>query len=330
MAPVRFSIVIATCDRPDPLVGTLEALAQAVHNVGGLSEIIVADNGAHRRAEPQVTAWTQRRKFSVRYLSCPPRDRCRALNVAVAHAQHPWLAFTDDDTLPDPGWLGAAAVYAAQGLCRCFGGRILPGPVPGPLPRWLQPDRTGRLPGHGIFVRYDPLPQDGLLEAGHPLPYGANVFVHRALFEQYGGFDETFYPALGSAALGGDDTEFLVRMRRAGEPIGYCRQALVVHPVHVERARLRVQCRLAYAYGRRDPWVFGTIHRHALEPYRIAQLLRWSGQLLGFALRGRGPDAVAALLKIARACGEMRSLLASRTAVRSPLPRPSSLWPSSL
>jgi|GEM_PF-5310217 len=301
-----FSIIIATCDRPQRLAKTLAAVRVAVENSGEKHRLLVADNGPDWNAAEVTAQFADSVDFPVSYLRCAPRDRCRALNRAVQAADTRWLAFTDDDTLPAAHWLKQAAAYAEKAACRIFGGRILPGEPEGPLPKWLRADRTGRTPGHVIFVRYEPRDRSGILGLDDPLPFGANFFAEKSLFVRYGGLDESLYPLLGRAALGGDDTEFEARVRAHGECIGYCHEAVVIHPVHHERANLRSQIRLAYEYGWRDPIVFFEPDRPLVEFYRWRQCFRWAWAAIADGVAGRSADAVASLLKLARAMGEMR------------------------
>ena len=173
-----------------------------------------------------------------------------------------------------------------------------------PLPAWLKPGRSGRVASHGILVRYAPLAASGMLRPSDPVPYGANFFVRRDLFERHGLFDEALWELGGRAALGGEDTEFEVRVRDRGEPIGYCREALVVHPVHYERCRLRRQLRLAYDYGWREPLVFFRADRPRFEFYRAPLILRGAAGAVGDWLRGDPAGAVDHLLRATRCLGE--------------------------
>jgi GT2 family glycosyltransferase len=326
---VEFTVVIATCNRPDRLPATLEAVGGAIRGAGGRQGLIVADNGSARSARDAVEGFARNVSFPVRYLPCPPLHRSKAMNAGVQAAKTDWIAFTDDDTLPDPGWLKCAAAFAAGGACRIFGGRIVPEPATQPLPRWLRPGRSGRVPGHVIFVRYEPRKQSGILAQNEPVPFGANFFVHKDLFRRYGGFDERLWDLCGAAALGGDDTEFEIRVQKAGEPIGYCHEAVIRHPVHHERCNLWDQVRLAYRYGWRDPMVFFEPNRPALEPYELKMLLSRLGRAPLDLAMGDAAGAVDDLLKAARSWGTMvcrwsrpyrewRALQAARGAGRAP------------
>lgn len=301
---IEFSVIMATCDRPDRLEAGLARVADAVRTAGA-GVLVVADNGATRLAGDVVRRFTATAGLAVRHLRTPPRDKSKALNAGIAAASTDWLAFTDDDTLPEKDWLKNAAAFADGGRCRVFGGRILAGSPDGPLPEWMQSDAEGEYPGHGVFVRYHPRQQSGLLSATDRVPFGANVFVRRDVFAEHGGYDERLWQFCGRAALGAEDGEFGMRLQKRGEPIGYCHEAVVVHPVHVERCRWRTQMRLAYYYGWRDPIVDFDARRPLVESYRLRQCAAWSARALAARVLGRKPQAFGEALKAARALGSV-------------------------
>jgi len=304
-----FTVVIATCNRPDRLTITLDALKEAIEANGGDHSVVVVDNGDRYLAEEAVAEFSKTVSFPVQWLRSTPRQRSRAMNAGVEAAQTDWIAFTDDDTLPDKAWLQNAARFAESERYAIFGGRIRHGELDGPLPKWLGLTRDGIRPGHVIFVQYGPREESGPLAVDMSVPYGANFFVHRDLFKQYGGFDERIWEYCGKAALGGEDTEFMIRVQKACETIGFCSEALIVHPVHHERCSLRDQMKLAYRFGWRDPLVFFDPSRPRFEPYRLRLLLLWSARALRDACLGRAPDAALGLLKVCRCWGEMVCLL---------------------
>lgn len=302
---IIFSVVIATCNRPDRLPATLEAVGRAIAADGGRHRLIVADNGSARSAKDVVDAFARKSAFAVDYLPCPPLHRSKAMNAGLRAARTDWIAFTDDDTLPEAGWLKNAATFASTMPCRIFGGRIVPGAPGKPLPRWLTPGRLGRASGHVIFVRYEPRAQSGILSDAEPVPFGANFFVRKDLFEQYGGFDERLWELCGRAALGGDDTEFELRVQKAGESIGYCHEAAMAHPVHHERCNVRDQVRLAYYYGWRDPMVFFRDGQPVLEAYEVRRLVMLFARTPADLLRGDPAAAMDDLLKLSRGVGSI-------------------------
>ncbi|HWB65364.1 MAG TPA: glycosyltransferase [Mycobacteriales bacterium] len=159
------SVVIASHDRAGWLPELLDALAGQCD--APAYEVIVADDGS-----PPET-WDALVKYAA---AAPPGFALLALrlpscagpsvprNTAVAAARGDLLAFTDDDCLPEPGWLAALARAAAGG--GVAQGRTLP-TADGPASRW---DRTIRI------------------EAPSGLWESCNLALPRALFDAVGGF----------------------------------------------------------------------------------------------------------------------------------------------
>jgi GT2 family glycosyltransferase len=269
---MELTIIIATCGRPDRLAHLLGYLERALQRLGGQHTIVVADNDPDYVAEPMVRAHQSTTTTRIIYLRSEPRNKCAALNAAMAAAPTEWFAFTDDDTEPDPDWLRSGVQYIQASGVRIAGGRVVPGPIEGQLPPWLVSGPSGRVPHGGVFVHYEPMSASGILKSNDPIPYGANVFIHRSVFKDHGGYDEVLWRLCGKAALGVDDGEFGVRIQAAGEPIGYCHEAVVVHPVHLERASVREHLRIAYRYGWRDPLVFFDSARPLIEWFRFRRM----------------------------------------------------------
>jgi glycosyltransferase involved in cell wall biosynthesis len=107
-ATAATSVVVATHNRVDFLSGLLAALERQTIDV----EVVITDDGSTdgtwQRLE-QLAAATTLPVLALRvaHTGGPSLPR----NTAVAHARCPWLAVTDDDCLPEPGW--AAALVAA-------------------------------------------------------------------------------------------------------------------------------------------------------------------------------------------------------------------------
>ncbi len=120
-----FSIIIATAGRPERLRASLESIRAAAAERAGPAELIVVDNSPDGRMAGIAQAAASP-DLPVRYLSSPPLDKAKALNVGIRQAQHEWLAFTDDDILADPAWLRSADAFIAAGGFRVFGGRVEP------------------------------------------------------------------------------------------------------------------------------------------------------------------------------------------------------------
>jgi glycosyltransferase involved in cell wall biosynthesis len=178
------TVVIATRDRREGLRRCLEALAR--QQTARRFDVVVVDDGS----EPAIADADISAVASTRRLRATGEGPARARNLGLAAATAPIVAFTDDDTIPDPGWLEAACGFL-DAHSGCVG-------VEGPI----------------VSLPYDPLYELSLESAGPGAFYTANVAYRRAILETIGGFDDGFpFPH-------GEDLDLAYRAERIG-PIGF-------------------------------------------------------------------------------------------------------------
>jgi glycosyltransferase involved in cell wall biosynthesis len=97
------SVIIPNRDRPRALECRLNALAeQMMHAV--FFEVIVVDDGSARPLSLDPSRWSC--KFQLKLIHRQNTRPAVARNRGVAKARGEVIAFTDDDCLATPGWLG--------------------------------------------------------------------------------------------------------------------------------------------------------------------------------------------------------------------------------
>ncbi|UZN51896.1 glycosyltransferase family 2 protein [Cupriavidus cauae] len=198
------SVVIPTYRRPDLLHRCLRAIG--VQQFGaGTFEVIVADDGCQPEVERLVQelngAWP---RCTLRYLPVPDtQGPAGARNAGWRIARASVIAFTDDDTIPDPGWLreGCRALSTSPQCCAITGRVVVPLPA---RPTDHQRDTGGLATAE--FVT-------------------ANCFVRKEALLKVGGFDERFTRAWR------EDSDLQFRLLQQVGPIGTAHGAMVVHPV---------------------------------------------------------------------------------------------------
>lgn len=281
----RVSVVIPTYRRPELLLRCLGGvLAQRLD--GGF-EVIVVDDGhddATQRAVEALRSSLANRDSSnditLTYLRpAHGRGPSVARNYGWRHARAPLVAFTDDDTVPQPGWLahGDRAMRDApqwSGLC----GRV---EVP------LAPESRRRPTDHELMTC-------GLETAEFVT---ANAFVRRDALLRIGGFDEQF------ARAWREDSDLQFRLMREAGPVGRCPDAVVQHPVRRERwgVCLRQQ-KNAYFDAllyKKHP----TLYRERIDPtppwHYYGIVIASIGAVLALALRKPTLGAAALVLALA-------------------------------
>ncbi len=199
----RVSVVVPTYRRPELLARCLAALAaQALPPVD--YEVVIADDAASDATRRQVAEFASRVAFAVRYVPVTGRHGpAAARNAGWRAARGPLIAFTDDDTIPQPGWLasGAGALERDAELAAVTGQVIVPLP---PAPTDYERNESG-------------------LETAEFVT--ANCFCRREVLEELDGFDERF------TAAWREDSDLHFRLLERGAKRRKVPEAVVVHPV---------------------------------------------------------------------------------------------------
>jgi len=231
------AILVATRDRA-PRLRRLLASCLALEGRERLAPaIVVADDGSTDDTA-RVVAEAAASDPSVRHLALPGAGKSRALNAAVRATTAAWLAFVDDDVELDPRWLVAVEAYlgrhdvgAAQGTIR------------------LPPAEAADPTTVAALARWHTIPQCdyGPAVTDAPSLIGANMLVARRAFTRVGLFDERLGPGAAGAS---EDTELAMRLRAAGERIGYVADAIVYHAVEPDRLSARYFRALHESRGR--------------------------------------------------------------------------------
>ncbi|RIK89496.1 MAG: glycosyl transferase family 2, partial [Burkholderiales bacterium] len=168
---VLVSVVVPTWRRPALLARCLDALlAQTLQP--SLYEIVVADDAPEEAVRERVERLRTRARCELRYVAVrATQGAAGARNAGWRAARGEIVAFTDDDTIPDRGWL-LAGLRALAGGASAVTGRVEM-PLP-PRPTDYEKDAAGLT--RAEFVT-------------------ANCFVRRDVLERIGGFDERFTSA---------------------------------------------------------------------------------------------------------------------------------------
>jgi GT2 family glycosyltransferase len=198
---MQASIVIPTYRRPDLLARCLAALARQQFPAHDF-EIIVADDAADPTTKTLVQSLTAS-KLNIRYIPVTgPHGPAAARNAGWRTARGEITAFTDDDCIPDSGWLAAGlAAFDDPAVAAVTGQTIVPLP---PAPTDYERNTAG-------------LEQSEFITA--------NCFCRRAVLESIGGFDEQFTTAWR------EDSDLHFRLLNSGGKIVRAASAVVIHPV---------------------------------------------------------------------------------------------------
>lgn len=233
------SVTVAVCtrDRTESLARCLNALSQLDYED---LELLVIDNAPTSDSSERLV---ETRYPNIRYVREHRPGLNWARNRAILEARGEIIAYTDDDAVPDAGWVRALAeVFAEDPEVMAVTGLVVPYELE-VEPQILFERYAGF--GRGFERRwYRVAPEKGSRVAtlhGRPGKFGtgANMAYRRSLFNRIGYFD----PALdmGTATIGGGDLEMFFRVLKEGYALAYEPAALVRHCHRHDYDELRTQ-----------------------------------------------------------------------------------------
>lgn len=227
------SVIVCSHARPDYLEACLNGLG--AQSRSGF-EMLVVDSASPPAEAARIAALAT--AAGAQLLRAPLPGLSHARNLGLAAAGGAWVAYLDDDAVPDRGWAAAllARIAMLPADVAAVGGRILP-VWEAPLPAWWPPAFRGVL----TIVEWDgagpvgPRPEDGGLPAGAEI-YGANMAFAAAPLRAVGGFPEAL-GRIGNMLLSGEEVEVVMRLRATGHRAFYDGAAVVHHSIQRDRLR---------------------------------------------------------------------------------------------
>ena len=217
------SVIIPTRNRVKSLKLLLESLAVPARIGIPETEIIVVDNGSTDETHGWLDAQCEQNQSGGLIILDEPRPgKSNALNRALSVARGEIFMILDDDVVIQSNCLAKHAEAHAATQFAALQGRILAGK-----------DSVGN-PADANRLREYNIP---LIDYGEEIVAirgltGTNMSFKRAVFEKVGFFD----PRLGPGAAGfSEDTEYSIRIRKAGFKIGYTPHAIVYHELNPSR-----------------------------------------------------------------------------------------------
>ncbi len=244
----ELTVLIPSRERP-------ERLRRCVSSILGCEypserfEVIIADN-APQTDRTRVAAEELARSSGgrVRYVCEPMPGSASARNRGLDAVASPFVAMTDDDVIVDPHWLSAIALaFVSHPAAGAVTGPLLPSELETPAQVWFE-QYGGFSRGFELRVfdldRYRPADEPLYPWNAGQFGTGNNFSFRTEALREIGGFD----PALGNGtpALGGVDSEVLLRTILTGHQIVYEPNALAYHLHRPDYDGLRRQ---VYAYG---------------------------------------------------------------------------------
>jgi len=226
---LELTVVVPTFERSHGLAALFEALDSQTLDHDRF-EVVIVDDASTDETDQVLRRLAGEAGFHVTVARLNRNGgQARARNHGLDLASGEIIAFTDDDCLPQPGWLAAGLAEMRDGAAVVVGE--------------VQPPPGSRI---GPFTRVLRVTAASHFQT-------ANVFYRREDLLRVGGFDVEF------RAFGGEDTELGYRVVGRDRSATFSPLALVYHPVRPDR--LRVALALAARWidlplvVKRHPWL---------------------------------------------------------------------------
>ena len=255
---MRFTIIIPTRDRPVQLRACLAGVRDLDYDPGEFETIVVTDGGA---ALPTADARVLRQH--------PARGPAAARNLGARHANSTWLAFIDDDCIPQRQWL--------RELETQLDGNVMTG---GMVRNAVETDQFAATTQAIIDYFY----------SKQPVFFTSNnLAVNAARFHSIGGFDGT-WPLAAS-----EDRDFCLRWTASGGRLIHAPKAIVQHS---HNPSLEGFLKQHFRYGRGACWLR---RKHESVPHEVSGAVRYAAS--------RSNPALVLLAQLATVAGFLRETL---------------------
>jgi glycosyltransferase involved in cell wall biosynthesis len=234
----RATVAVCTRDRPEDIERCLASLLKLPDDG---QEVLVIDNCPSDEATFKIVqSYNKRDGRPIRYVREDRPGLDCARNRALREAKHDVVAFTDDDAVPDPGWLRALVRNFGDPLVLCVTGLT--------MPLELETKAQEAFERYSTFARgFRRVEWDSTklppLAAGK-VGAGVNMALRRSVIETVGPFDEAL--DVGTPTRSGGDNEMFSRILTAGYRIVYDPAALSWHR---HRRTWQELHRTFYGYG---------------------------------------------------------------------------------
>ena len=268
---IRLSLVIATYNRAEQLMITLDTVAAQQCSCGEW-ECVVVDNNSSDNTRERIERFTaEHPELNLRYIFEQKQGLSHARNAGIAASVGDIIAFIDDDERIVEEFVEAyITLFDSYPDAMAAGGKII-ADYPTGRPRWMS--------------HYPELPIANPMDFGEEvkpfpksrIPGGGNMAMRRRVFETIGVFD-TSLGRTGKKLIGGEESDLFERMAKFSMKCYYVPRAVMYHIIPEEKLTAEYFERLTYNIGI-SQHVRATLHGRRMSLY-LSEIAKWFATLL--------------------------------------------------
>lgn len=268
---IRLSLVIATYNRAEQLMITLDSVAAQQCSCGEW-ECVVVDNNSQDDTRERVERFTaEHPELNLRYIFEQRQGLSHARNAGIAASVGDIIAFIDDDERIVEEFVEAyITLFDSYPDAMAAGGKII-ADYPTGRPRWMS--------------HYPELPIANPMDFGEEvkpfpksrIPGGGNMAMRRRVFETIGVFD-TSLGRTGKRLIGGEESDLFERMAKFSMRCYYVPRAVMYHIIPEEKLTAEYFDRLTYNIGVTQR-ARATLHGRRMSLY-LSEIAKWFATLL--------------------------------------------------
>ncbi|MBE9547703.1 MAG: glycosyltransferase family 2 protein [Proteobacteria bacterium] len=237
----KITVAICTYNRAGRLPTLVKTLRQQKCPIS--SEILVVDNNSSDDTQEVLSELVQLDGMPLRFVRETKQGIVHARNRAIDESRNSaYLAFIDDDELPEPGWLNAAVDALDREGAECVGGEIRVSLPVTERPSWLEEEL---LPFLGE-VKHS-AEAFWITDRSTPV-WSGNIAYRVSLFAEGLRFDHR-YNRYGHAVGGGEDVIMLDSLLKQRVRIRYRPDMVIDHFIEGWKLRRSYFLKLHYELG---------------------------------------------------------------------------------
>lgn len=239
---IRLSLIIATYNRAEQLMVTLDSVARQTLSADRW-ECIVVDNNSKDDTRQRVEAFAaEHPQLNMVYHLEQNQGLSYARNAGIAKAQGDIIAFVDDDERIVPEFVEAYfELFDNKADAMSAGGRIV-AEYPTGRPEWMSHYTEQPIANPMDFG------SEVKLFPKRRIPGGGNMAMRRSVFEEVGVFNPNL-GRTGGRLIGGEESELFERMAERGMACYYVPRAVMYHIIPESKLQPDYFERLSYNTG---------------------------------------------------------------------------------